>query len=98
MFGCIYCEWLLLYIYTGIIFSLSKVKGRRKKTANTNGDGLDWISEKERVLRLLASLLDLDLHLLWESPSAAILDEYSKYVKSMCLKSCSHDGVFNLQN
>ena len=43
----------------------------------TGEEGLDWVVEEEKVLRLLSSLLDLDLHLLWDPPSPTVMDSYS---------------------
>ena len=58
-----------------------QTKGRRKKATTGAGEGgLDWAVEEENALRLFASLLELDLHLLWDPPSVAIMDSYSKWV------------------
>jgi condensin complex subunit 1 len=66
----------------------AKGKSRRKKTVSTatGEEGLDWVVEEEKVLRLLSSLLDLDLHLLWDPPSPTVMDSYSGLVANCCYK------------
>ena len=55
-------------------------KRGKKKAASPNLNGLNWAAEEERVLRLLSCVTDLELCQLWDPPSVAIMDSYSKCV------------------
>ena len=81
---------------TPLCLSLYGLQGKRgkKKTASPSVNGLNWAAEEERVLRLLSCLADLELCQLWDPPSVAIMDSYSKCVSAHInvVTSCS----FNL--
>ena len=55
-------------------------KRGKKKATSPNLNGLNWAAEEERVLRLLSCVTDLELCQLWDPPSVAIMDSYSKCV------------------
>ena len=66
-------------------------KRGKKKAVSPSLNGLNWAAEEERVLRLLSCVTDLELCQLWDPPSVAIMDSYSKCV---CTDTTSHDTIF----
>ena len=63
--------------------SLSVQRGRKKKGATAAGSeshssGLDWGQERERVVEVMCDLVECDLWLLWEPPSAQMMEDFSK--------------------
>ena len=66
-------------------------KRGKKKAVSPSLNGLNWAAEEERVLRLLSCVTDLELCQLWDPPSVAIMDSYSKCV---CTDTTSHGTIF----